>query len=87
VGPNKVLSVPDAVGQAVERYLEEKEGIQEALPLMVRSTQGAHHTEASSYHRQQEQSFLGACPDCGGGQMVYEEGCMKCHICGFSQCG
>ena len=87
VGPNKVLSVPDAVGQAVERYLEEKEGIQEALPLMVRSTQGAHHAEASSYHRQQEQSFLGACPDCGGGQMVYEEGCMKCHICGFSQCG
>jgi ribonucleoside-diphosphate reductase alpha chain len=87
VGPNKVLSVPDAVGQAVERYLEEKEGIQEALPLMVRSTQGAHHTETSSYHRQQEQSFLGACPDCGGGQMVYEEGCMKCHICGFSQCG
>ncbi|MHB1193180.1 MAG: vitamin B12-dependent ribonucleotide reductase [Longimicrobiales bacterium] len=87
VGQNKVLSVPDAAGQAIERYLDEKEGIQEALPLLVPTPQGAHHPQGSSYHRQQEQSFLGACPDCGGGQMVYEEGCMKCHICGFSQCG
>jgi ribonucleoside-diphosphate reductase alpha chain len=87
VGPNKVLSVPDAVGQAIERYLEEKEGIQEALPLMIRAPQGAHQTQASTYHRQQEQSFLAACPECGGGQMAYEEGCMKCHICGYSECG
>ncbi|MDP2958458.1 MAG: ribonucleotide reductase N-terminal alpha domain-containing protein [Longimicrobiales bacterium] len=86
VGPNKVLSVPDAVGQAIERYLEEKEGIQEALPLTVRATQGAAEIE-SSYHRLQEQSFIGACPECGGGQMAYEEGCMKCHICGYSECG
>jgi len=87
VGPNKVLSAPDAVGQAIERYLEEKEGIQEALPLMVRSTQGAAQPQASTYHKQVEQSFIGACPECGGGQMAYEEGCMKCHICGFSECG
>jgi ribonucleoside-diphosphate reductase alpha chain len=87
VGPNKVLSVPDAVGQAIERYLEEKEGIQETLPLLVRATQGAHHAPASSFHRQQEQSFLAACPECGGGQMAYEEGCLKCHICGYSECG
>lgn len=87
VGQNKVLSVPDAVGQAIERYLEEKEGIQEALPLLVPSPQGAHRPQGSSYHRQQEQSFLAACPECGGGQMAYEEGCMKCHICGYSECG
>lgn len=87
VGPNKVLSAPDAVGQAIERYLEEKEGIQEALPLMVRSTQGALQTEASSYHAKQQQSFIGACPECGAGQLAYEEGCMKCHVCGYSECG
>ncbi|MGD8321833.1 MAG: vitamin B12-dependent ribonucleotide reductase, partial [Gemmatimonadota bacterium] len=33
LGPNKVLSAPDAVGQAIERYLEEKEGVQADLPL------------------------------------------------------
>jgi ribonucleoside-diphosphate reductase alpha chain len=87
VGPNKVLSAPDAIGQAIERYLEEKEGIQETLPLAVSSTQGGTRTQSSTYHVGQQQSFLGACPECGGGQMAYEEGCMKCHICGFSECG
>ena len=89
VGPNKVLSVPDAVGQAIERYLEEKEGIQETLPLVVRSPRGAAQPHASSYHaqQQQQQSFLGACPECGAGQLAYEEGCMKCHVCGYSECG
>ena len=35
VGPNKVLSAPDAIGQAIERYLEEQAGIQEELPIAV----------------------------------------------------
>ena len=87
VGPTTVLSVPDAVGQAVERYLEEKEGVQEALPLMVQTTRGDTRPQASSYHRQQEESFIGACPECGAGQLAYEEGCMKCHVCGYSECG
>ncbi|HSR43493.1 MAG TPA: hypothetical protein VLL48_15000, partial [Longimicrobiales bacterium] len=33
LGPNKVLSAPDAIGQALERYLEEKEGIQAELAI------------------------------------------------------
>jgi len=28
----------------------------------------------------------GACVDCGG-QLSYEEGCVKCHSCGFTECG
>jgi len=28
----------------------------------------------------------GACPDCGS-QLSYEEGCVKCHSCGFTECG
>jgi len=90
VGPHKVLSAPDAIGQAIERYLEEKEGVQEALPLAVpASVEGAHRTRpvTSTYHAAREQSFLGACPECGAGQVAYEEGCMKCHVCGYSECG
>ena len=30
---------------------------------------------------------LGACPDCGSGQLVFEEGCKRCHVCGFSEWG
>ena len=84
-----MLSAPDAVGQAIERYLEEKEGVQAALPLAVDAPQAAaaEPQASSTYHQIQQQSFIGACPECGGGQMAYEEGCMKCHICGYSECG
>ena len=30
--------------------------------------------------------FIGTCPDCGS-QLEYAEGCVKCHVCGFSECG
>jgi ribonucleoside-diphosphate reductase alpha chain len=88
VGPNKVLSAPDAIGQAIERYLEEKEGVQEALPLgaPVRSGAAQAQVEPSGTGATQE-SFFGACPDCGAGQLAYEEGCVKCHVCGYSECG
>ena len=34
LGPNKVLSVPDAVGIAIEKWMQEKQGVQqELLPL------------------------------------------------------
>ena len=88
LGPNKVLSVPDAVGQAIERYVLEKEGVQEDLPLAVpATTQGATQFEASSSSYGGETFDMGTCPDCGAGHLVYEEGCKKCHICGYSECG
>jgi len=31
-------------------------------------------------------AFMGTCPDCGS-QLEYAEGCVKCHVCGFSECG
>ena len=32
------------------------------------------------------ETFIGTCPDCQS-QLEFAEGCMKCHICGFSECG
>jgi ribonucleoside-diphosphate reductase alpha chain len=32
------------------------------------------------------EAFMGTCPDCGS-QLEYAEGCVKCHVCGFSECG
>jgi ribonucleoside-diphosphate reductase alpha chain len=85
VGPNKVLSAPDAIGQAIERYLEEQAGIQEELP--INATQGAQPKAASAPYTGHHEHFMGSCPDCGSGQLAYEEGCMKCHVCGYSECG
>jgi ribonucleoside-diphosphate reductase alpha chain len=98
LGPNKVLSVPDAVGIAIERWMQEKQGIQQELlggntppggtpiPTVAQvqqvATQGGEQLQLSH-----EQPVLtGACPDCGS-QLEFAEGCMKCHVCGFSECG
>jgi ribonucleoside-diphosphate reductase alpha chain len=87
VGPNKVLSAPDAIGQAIERYLEEQAGIQEELPIGVPATAQPGTKPAPARHAGPPEPFMGSCPDCGSGQLAYEEGCMKCHVCGYSECG
>jgi ribonucleoside-diphosphate reductase alpha chain len=95
LGPSKVLSVPDAVGIAIERYMREKEGIQQEL--LPRTYEGSGVTDevvATRLSTSGEQMMFGgmretlsgACPDCGS-QLEFAEGCMKCHVCGFSECG
>jgi ribonucleoside-diphosphate reductase alpha chain len=93
-GPNKVLSSPDAIAQVVEKYLEEKEGIQTSLPIQdpgaAKATNGGTQTaNRPEIHRFEEQAaltFIGTCPDCGSG-LEFAEGCVKCHACGYSECG
>jgi ribonucleoside-diphosphate reductase alpha chain len=97
LGPNKVLSVPDAVGIAIERYLQEKQGIQQELlpgaaaaqtpaaPVVAQRVTYGPGGEQMVFGGLQE-TLSGACPDCGS-QLEFAEGCMKCHVCGFSECG
>ncbi len=93
LGPSKVMSVPDAVGIALERWMQEKQGIQQEL--IPGSAAGAGVEQIQSVvARGGEQMLLGgmqetlagACPDCGS-QLEYAEGCVKCHVCGYSECG
>jgi len=36
--------------------------------------------------KQEQPIGMGACPECGS-SIVIEEGCKKCHSCGYSACG
>ena len=88
-GLRKVLSAPDAIGQAIEYYLQEKDGIQAELVLTAPVTSAAGPAAASvesSGDSSSRSGYLGSCPDCGTGQLSFEEGCVKCHVCGFSEC-
>ncbi|MDH3296664.1 MAG: vitamin B12-dependent ribonucleotide reductase, partial [Gemmatimonadota bacterium] len=94
MGPNKVLSSPDAIAQVIERHLEEKEGIQQSLPIpdpgaakvTNGGTQTAHKPVIHRFEEQAALTFIGTCPDCGSG-LEFAEGCVKCHACGYSECG
>ncbi len=138
-GVNRVLSLPDAVAQAIYRHLEEHPApphksadvpaAQLALPVAETSVAAplahpvpAPHAPAiasayvgngngnghTSGHANGNgggtQLSLGAaapvavaspvavltgnlCPQCGSsGAYVFEEGCKKCHYCGYSEC-
>ena len=95
LGPNKVLSVPDAIGIAIEKWMQEKQGIQQDLlgsvgaPASAPAQAGIPGPEGTAGERGgagAAQDFIGACPDCGS-QLAFIEGCAKCHVCGFSECG
>ncbi|MEP7326728.1 MAG: adenosylcobalamin-dependent ribonucleoside-diphosphate reductase, partial [Gemmatimonadota bacterium] len=110
LGANKIMSVPDAVGIAIEKWMQEKAGIQQELlpgsvggsgtapmfgsagvpargtdldtPVVQRVTAGAEQMKLEGVAPQ----LVGACPECGS-QMEFAEGCVKCHVCGYSECG
>jgi ribonucleoside-diphosphate reductase alpha chain len=100
LGPNKVLSVPDAIGIALEEWWRQKQGIQQdllsssptppsvpALPAPVANyTNGHAPAQAEFSGHTNGESFIGQCPDCGS-SLEFAEGCAKCHVCGFSECG
>ena len=102
LGTSKVLSVPDAIGIALEQWWRDKQGVQQDLlaasspsaasplsaPVIVRSSvgQAGQQSEMSFQAYNGGETFMGTCPDCGS-QLEYAEGCVKCHVCGFSECG
>jgi ribonucleoside-diphosphate reductase alpha chain len=108
LGPNKVLSLPDAIGIALEEWWRDKnEGIQQDLlsgsspaspnvPAREQVTVAPTATPVASgaaakpqqldFGYVNDQAFMGTCPDCGS-QLEFAEGCVKCHVCGFSECG
>src|SRR5438128_3423962 len=103
LGPNKVLSVPDAIGIALEKWMREKQGVQQDLlggapstpspveiiapkPLPAADSSDANQTQFGFDALNRSESFIGTCPDCGS-SLEFAEGCAKCHVCGFSECG
>jgi ribonucleoside-diphosphate reductase alpha chain len=87
-GPNRVRSLPDGVGQVIEMYLREKDGLATAVPLFERSNgNGGHSLEAETETAVFSPQRIGdLCPECGEAAVVNEEGCRKCYACGFSEC-
>ena len=94
LGPSKVLSGPDAIAQVIEKFLDEKEGVQQTLPIpdveaAPKANGGsntAHRPEIRRYEESVARVFMGVCVECGS-SMAFEEGCAKCYACGHSECG
>ncbi len=100
-GPNRVRSLPDGIGQALEKYLTMWNERRDASPapapaaLPAAATGGngngnGHAPALSGYRAEPAQpaltKFGDLCPECGEASVVNEEGCRKCYSCGYSEC-
>ncbi len=116
LGPKKILSVPDAIGMALEDWWREHtQGVQQdllgdaskpgggapgretppafgamatiaAAPGSTGGGMAAQGGVMPDHYADKTESFIGTCPDCGS-SLEFAEGCVKCHVCGFSECG
>ncbi len=103
LGPNKVLSVPDGIAQAIAQHEREKAGVQQELPI------AAPLAPAPAVPAEGPQAAASGAPQ-PTGQTAFEfgydpgqsfigtcpechsdlhfmEGCVKCMSCGYSECG
>jgi len=103
-GPNKILSLPDAVAVALSMYLglkvngngvynysnsttEQAGAVVVANSATISNETGGLNdpTMASASHLLLDRPG-DICPSCGAGTLVFEEGCVKCQSCGYSEC-
>jgi ribonucleoside-diphosphate reductase alpha chain len=87
----QILSCPDAIGLALERYNKDNMGSQKQKDLSA-ATVEAEPTVlyvSSDCAAGENTNHLGLCPECPdcGGLLEFGEGCAVCRGCGFSKCG
>ena len=77
----QILSTPDAIGKALERYLIRKGQITKPITPPVPMESGHVPQEVTS----NGVMAITTCPDCGS-SVTHETGCVVCYNCGWSKC-
>src|SRR5436309_2936080 len=87
----RVYSIPDAIAKAIKRHIGmQKTGIQPPVETYD-ELGGAVETDIEMEKESRDATELlrkglnPECPECGK-SLVFEEGCVKCHSCGYSEC-
>ncbi len=83
-----ILSCPDAIARALERYTKDAAGRQHQN-LRVLPAQPTVAYTSSDCLKGGKKNHLGLCPECPdcGSLLEFGEGCAFCRGCGFSKCG
>jgi ribonucleoside-diphosphate reductase alpha chain len=89
LGPNRVRSLPDGIGQVLDMYLRDKR----SSPVEKTNGNGNGGTLGHKLEEEAETEAIfqpmrigDLCPECGEAAVVNEEGCRKCYACGYSEC-
>lgn len=84
----RIFSCADAVSRVLEKRLIEKplpvlEPAHSAIAVSVAGCEEAALKPSEAFMA--GANMVGVCPDCGS-PLHHEEGCLKCHGCGYSRC-
>lgn len=91
----RIMSLGDGLAKALQRYLHAKEA--HGLHALLLGTAGMPLEKTDVYNAEEVavvrstapprnvSQYKIKCPSCSGA-LAFQEGCVKCHGCGFSQC-
>jgi ribonucleoside-diphosphate reductase alpha chain len=95
----RIMSLADGLAKALHKYLQAKlhHGLRAILlgevdpEAMLEEANATATAKPVSLSGSRMGSGMGnafkiKCPACDAGTLVFEEGCCKCHSCGYSQC-
>jgi ribonucleoside-diphosphate reductase alpha chain len=80
----RIFSCADAIARVIEKRLLTGKKHQVPVGTVNVAMKHSHHDDTPVINNSHGE-IVGVCPDCGG-TLRHEEGCIKCHACGFSKC-
>ena len=83
-GKNRVMSLPDAVAQAIEEHLGSE--VHNYPPLPDEEDEVEARQFNLSFDAGKKKTPSDICPVCGNATFMNIEGCKKCYSCGHSEC-
>lgn len=84
----KVMSLPDSLAQGLKKYQKYRQD--SLMPKILTPAEfeatGPHIPGVKSKSDKIWSAYAIKCPSCTVGVLAYQEGCQKCHSCGYSAC-
>ncbi|MDP2939486.1 MAG: vitamin B12-dependent ribonucleotide reductase [Candidatus Omnitrophota bacterium] len=81
----RIFSCADAIARVIEKRLGNGAGITSRVEVSVSLAAKENSAIPAIINFNDSNNIVGVCPDCGSA-LQHEEGCSKCHVCGFSKC-
>lgn len=89
-GKERVRSLPDAIAKALQQHYDFLKKNSKSNGQNKNPDEVLRVSQESLLEVPQKQLFAtlsyDLCPECGAAGLVFEEGCKKCHSCGYSAC-
>lgn len=77
-GQKRIRSLPDAIAKAIAMHF--------GLKIKNGNNNGNGSVKKVSEEVAENGDGFDLCPKCGQASLIYEEGCHKCYLCGFTEC-